>query len=187
MIFDNEFFEHLQLPEGVSVEIVGFYSNYQTTSFNSIIQKIVSSTVTYTAFKESGFDREAASQDCQSRGETLANVYSEAEQQLLNQAIVDVGGAVVGDERAFWLGMKEDTSAFGDGTAVGSSHLTPYTTEQQDWLKEHTTVRIILKKTDQLNRPQLILYLNRILMASLLVMTVGTVVMLIVNHNHQML
>ena len=63
----------------------------------------------------------------------------------MNQAIIDVGGAVVGDERAFWLGMKEDTSAFADGSAVGSSHLTPYTTEQQDWLKEHTTVRTILK------------------------------------------
>ena len=62
----------------------------------------------------------------------------------MNQAIIDVGGAVVGDERAFWLGMKEDASVFWDGTAVGSSFLTPYTTEQQEELRERTTVSIIL-------------------------------------------
>ena len=60
----------------------------------------------------------------------------------MNQAIIDVGGAVVGDERSFWLGMKEDTSSWYNGTAVPSSALVPYDVLEQDWLKEHTTVSI---------------------------------------------
>lgn len=57
----------------------------------------------------------------------------------MNQAIIDVGGAVVGDERAFWLGMKEDTSVFGDGRPVGSSAIEAYDSIDQEYLKEHTT------------------------------------------------
>ena len=57
--------------------------------------------------------------DCESRGERLANVYSDAEQADLNTVITNAGGT----DRAFWLGMIED----GDqpektGIKVGSNY-----------------------------------------------------------------
>jgi len=54
--------------------------------------------------KESGFTRAQAQADCESRGKTLANIYSQSEQDALNSAITIAGGL----ERAFWLGMYED-------------------------------------------------------------------------------
>jgi len=64
----------------------------------------VSASVTYTAFKETGFTRDQAADDCVSKGLRLANVYSQEEQVALNQVITDVDGL----ERAFWLGMIEN-------------------------------------------------------------------------------
>ncbi|CAG5106975.1 Oidioi.mRNA.OKI2018_I69.chr1.g3088.t2.cds [Oikopleura dioica] len=62
-----------------------------------------SASVTFTAFKESGFTRPQAKADCESRGLRLANIYSQEEQDLLNQVITDADGL----ERAFWLGMTQ--------------------------------------------------------------------------------
>ena len=58
----------------------------------------------------------------------------------MNQAIIDVGGATLGDERAFWLGMKENTASWNDGTNVESSAIAAYTSVQEEYLKELTTV-----------------------------------------------
>ena len=63
----------------------------------------------------------------------------------MNQAIIDAGGAVVGDERSFWLGMKENTSVWNDGSAVESSAITAYDQVQIEYLKELTTVSDIYK------------------------------------------
>jgi len=63
-----------------------------------------SASVTYTAYKESGFTRAQALADCEARGERLANVYSADEQAALNAEITNAGG----EDRAFWLGMWED-------------------------------------------------------------------------------
>ena len=60
--------------------------------------------VSYTAFKESGFNRAQALADCESRGQRLANVYSADEQAAINAVIINAGGT----DRAFWLGMIED-------------------------------------------------------------------------------
>ena len=60
--------------------------------------------VSYTAFKESGFNRAQALADCESRGQRLANVYSADEQAAINAVIITAGGT----DRAFWLGMIED-------------------------------------------------------------------------------
>ena len=108
----------------------------------------------------------------------------------MNQAIIDAGGAVVGDERSFWLGMKENTSAWNDGSAVESSAITAYDQVQIEYLKELTTVRNIEHKfppiidniTVRINH-----IFKRILTASKLVTTVGIMVMVSANHNHQTL
>ena len=60
--------------------------------------------VSYTALKESGFNRAQALADCESRGQRLANVYSADEQAAINAVIINAGGT----DRAFWLGMMED-------------------------------------------------------------------------------
>ena len=65
---------------------------------------VVSETLSFTAFKESGLDRDQALADCQSRGQRLANVYNEDEQAAINALITSIGGT----DRAFWLGMIED-------------------------------------------------------------------------------
>ena len=65
---------------------------------------VVSETLSFTAFKESGLDRDRALADCQSRGQRLANVYNEDEQAAINALITSIGGT----DRAFWLGMIED-------------------------------------------------------------------------------
>ena len=66
--------------------------------------------------KESGFTRAQAQADCESRGKTLANIYSQSEQDALNSAITIAGGL----ERAFWLGMYEDgETPNGDNAKVG--------------------------------------------------------------------
>ena len=58
----------------------------------------------FDVIKESGFTRDQAQADCESRGQTLANIYSQSEQDALNSAITLAGGL----DRAFWLGMYED-------------------------------------------------------------------------------
>ena len=58
----------------------------------------------FDVIKESGFTRDLAQADCESRGQTLANIYSQSEQDALNSAITLAGGL----DRAFWLGMYED-------------------------------------------------------------------------------
>ena len=63
-----------------------------------------STSVSYTAYKETGFTRAQALADCESRGERLANVYSADEQTAINSVITNAGGT----DRAFWLGMIED-------------------------------------------------------------------------------
>merc|ERR1712227_312300 len=60
--------------------------------------------VQFDVIKESGFTRAQAQADCESRGQTLANIYSQSEQDALNSAITLAGGL----DRAFWLGMYED-------------------------------------------------------------------------------
>ena len=60
--------------------------------------------VSYTAFKESGFNRAQALADCESRGQRLANIHSADEQAAINDVIINAGGT----DRAFWLGMIED-------------------------------------------------------------------------------
>jgi len=60
--------------------------------------------VQFDVIKESGFTRDQAQADCESRGQTLANIYSQSEQDALNSAITLAGGL----DRAFWLGMYED-------------------------------------------------------------------------------
>merc|ERR1712050_75975 len=76
----------------------------------------------FEVIKESGLTQKEAQQDCQSRGKRLATIYSQDEQDLLNEAITAAGGL----ERAFWLGMFEDgevadgDAAYDvDGEAVG--------------------------------------------------------------------
>lgn len=63
-----------------------------------------SATLNLHVYKESGFDRAQALADCEGKGYRLANIYNQAEQDQLNQAITNAGGL----ERAFWLGMHED-------------------------------------------------------------------------------
>lgn len=60
--------------------------------------------LTLHVFKESGFNRQEALDDCISKGFRLANIYNQAEQDKLNAAISDADG----QERSFWLGMIED-------------------------------------------------------------------------------
>ena len=69
---------------------------------------------------ESGFTRELAKQDCETKGKGLANIYSQTEQDLLNDAITAAGGL----ERAFWLGMYED-GPVADGNAAKDSDQLP--------------------------------------------------------------
>jgi len=64
--------------------------------------------LTLHVYKETGFTRDLAQDDCAAKGYQLANIYNQDEQDQLNQAITAAGGAVVEDERAFWLGMIED-------------------------------------------------------------------------------
>ena len=63
-----------------------------------------SASVSYTAYKESGFNRAQALADCESRGERLANIYNADEQAAINAVITNAKGT----DRAFWLGMIED-------------------------------------------------------------------------------
>ena len=65
---------------------------------------VASASVSYTAYKETGFTRAQALADCVSRGERLANIYSADEQAAINAVIINAGGT----DRAFWLGMIED-------------------------------------------------------------------------------
>ena len=69
---------------------------------------------------ESGYTRDLAQQDCENKGKRLANIYNQAEQDLLNSAITAAGGL----ERAFWLGMYED-GATADGNAAKDSDQLP--------------------------------------------------------------
>jgi len=71
-------------------------------------------------YKENGFTREQAAADCATNGMRLANIYSQAEQDLLNEAITQAGGL----DRAFWLGMTED-GADPDGDAAKDSDGNP--------------------------------------------------------------
>ena len=82
-----------------------------TTTIASITQKpisetiVVSESLSFTAFKESGLNRDQALLDCQSRNQQLANVYNEEEQATINALITSIDGT----DRAFWLGMIEDS------------------------------------------------------------------------------
>ena len=60
--------------------------------------------MTLHVFKETGFNRQQAWDDCDDKGYRLANIYNQEEQDALNAAITAAGGT----ERAFWLGMYED-------------------------------------------------------------------------------
>lgn len=71
------------------------------------------SSLEFEVIKESGLTREEAQKDCQSKGKRLATIYSQAEQDLLNEAITAADGL----ERAFWLGMFED-GELADGDAA---------------------------------------------------------------------
>ena len=81
-----------------------------TTTIASITQNpisetiVVSESLSFTAFKESGLNRDQALLDCQSRNQQLANVYNEEEQATINALITSIDGT----DRAFWLGMIED-------------------------------------------------------------------------------
>ena len=66
--------------------------------------RVVSESLSFTAFKESGLNRDQSLLDCQSRGQRLANIYNEDEQAAINELIISIDGS----ERAFWLGMIED-------------------------------------------------------------------------------
>jgi len=67
----------------------------------------------FEVIKESGLTREHAQNDCKSKGKRLATIYSQKEQDLLNEAITAADGL----ERAFWLGMFED-GELADGDAA---------------------------------------------------------------------
>lgn len=62
--------------------------------------------MTYSAFKETGFTRQQAFDDCASKGLRLANVYSEEEQIALNQIITDVGGLERGKNHVLLIWRK---------------------------------------------------------------------------------
>ena len=74
------------------------------------IWNLVSASVTYTAFKETGFTRDQAADDCVSKGLRLANVYSQEEQDALNQVITDVDGLERGKTIFFWCFVKKISS-----------------------------------------------------------------------------
>ena len=75
-----------------------------TTKASMTKEILVSDTLSFTAWKESGLTRDQALADCQSRGQRLANIYNESEQAGINALIIDIDGT----NRAFWLGMIED-------------------------------------------------------------------------------
>ena len=80
-------------------------STIPSTTQETISETLVASeTLSFTAFKESGLDRDRALADCQSRGQRLANVYNEDQQAAINALITSIDGT----DRAFWLGMIED-------------------------------------------------------------------------------
>lgn len=76
--------------------------------------------LTLHVFKESGFTRQQAWDDCAGKGFRLANIYNQAEQDQLNAAITAADGL----ERAFWLGMFEDGDV-ADGNAAKDSDGNP--------------------------------------------------------------